>query len=184
VLTTAPAEETAERIARLGISDRDFWVGAASPQDVPDHLVRATAGIFFLKGSFSQIGVSPTKIPEYLAAGIPVVATAGVGDSDQLLTTGRVGVVVRALEPGAYREAAESLNTLLDDPALSLRCMAAARAQFDLESIGGPRYRRVYERLHNAAPRSPSHGELLPLVGQPSPRSGAGRSSRDACDGG
>ena len=147
VLTKAPPEQTASRIERLGLRPEAFWVGAVPPEEIPRHLARACAGVSFRKATLSQIGASPTKIPEYLAAGIPVVANSGIGDSDEVLTTDRVGVIVKEMHPAGYRNAAEQLQALLREPNLGTRCQESARLRFDLQAIGGARYRRVYRRL-------------------------------------
>ena len=44
-------------------------------------------------------------------------------------------------------QAAVQLDTLLDEPELRVRCRVVARRHFDLSTVGGVRYRRVYARL-------------------------------------
>jgi hypothetical protein len=61
-----------------------------------------------------------------------------------------VGVAVTEFTDDAYREAAQQLAALLADKTLRTRCVAAARRYFDLELIGWPRYRAIYEQLANA----------------------------------
>jgi glycosyltransferase involved in cell wall biosynthesis len=101
----------------------------------------------FRKPAFSQIAASPTKIAEYLAAGIPVVSNAGVGDTDHILLSDRVGVVVGDLSKRAYDEAVRELEGLLADPELAERRRRSAYERFDLERVGGERYRRLYRKL-------------------------------------
>ena len=156
VLTASPPAEAVERLRRAGLAEGEFSVGAVAPRDVPRALRRARLGVSFRKATFSQIAASPTKVPEYLAAGLPVVSNAGVGDTDELLARERVGVVVRELTPeGLARAAAEAL-ALADEPGVSARCMGAARRNFDLSTVGGRRYRSVYRRLEeqSAAPEA------------------------------
>jgi glycosyltransferase involved in cell wall biosynthesis len=52
---------------------------------VTDYLRCADAGFIYYKMSFSVIGRSPTKLGEYWASGIPVVAFEGIGDLDYIL---------------------------------------------------------------------------------------------------
>ena len=52
------------------------------PHEVPDLLAAADVGLAFVRPSFSTRAVSPIKVGEYLLAGCPVLATAGVGDLD------------------------------------------------------------------------------------------------------
>jgi glycosyltransferase involved in cell wall biosynthesis len=147
VLTRSPAEAAAETLRRAGLEPEEFWVGAARPEEVPAHLARARLGLSFRKPTFSQIAASPTKIPEYLAAGLPAVSNAGIGDTDELLERERVGVVVRGFRPEDYEEAAARAVALAEDPGTRARCLDAAREFFDLEAVGGARYCEVYRRL-------------------------------------
>ncbi|MBD0370376.1 MAG: glycosyltransferase [Pyrinomonadaceae bacterium] len=147
IMTASEPEEAARRLRQVGLSSDDFWIGAVPPRDVPRHLRRARLGLSFRKPAFSQIAASPTKIAEYLAAGLVVVCNAGVGDMDEMLETERVGVIVKTLEPAAYREAALRAIKLAEEADIQERCFDAARRHFDLITVGGARYRSVYDRV-------------------------------------
>jgi glycosyltransferase involved in cell wall biosynthesis len=127
-------------------------VGRCSPVDMGDVLRQSDAGLSFIKTCLSKEASSPTKVAEYLAAGLPVVATSGVGDVDSVLLgdsdgSKAVGVVVERLDDDAYADAIRRLRLLLDDPETPSRCQAVARREFDLETIGWVRYRRLYQAL-------------------------------------
>jgi glycosyltransferase involved in cell wall biosynthesis len=150
VLTTSPAEATVERLRRAGLNEEDFGVERARADEVPRLLARARLGVSFRKATFSQIAASPTKIPEYLAAGLPVVSNAGIGDTDELLARARVGVLVGDFDEESLACAAEEALRLADDPVVAARCVETAREFFDLRSVGGRRYLNVYRRLEEA----------------------------------
>jgi len=54
--------------------------------EVPAWLAAADVGLALRKPAFSQQAVCPLKVGEYLLAGLPVIANAGVGDLDTQLT--------------------------------------------------------------------------------------------------
>ncbi|HEV7682693.1 MAG TPA: glycosyltransferase [Pyrinomonadaceae bacterium] len=147
ILSVSPPEIGASQLVHAGLSADDFWIGPVSPGDVPAYLRRARIGISFRKATFAQIAASPTKIPEYLAAGLPVVSNAGIGDVDELLTTEKVGVIVREFAEAGYAQAAAGVLALVTEPEIRSRCMEVARRFFDLDEVGGRRYRAVYGRL-------------------------------------
>jgi glycosyltransferase involved in cell wall biosynthesis len=125
-------------------------VGRLAPEEVVSHLGRTCdAGLAFIRPSLSKWASSPTKVAEYLAAGLPVVTNTGIGDLDEIIRAERVGVAITEFSDDRYREAAKQLATLLADQTLRARCVAAARKYFDLEHIGWARYRAVYEQLAN-----------------------------------
>jgi glycosyltransferase involved in cell wall biosynthesis len=117
------------------------------PPDVPAYLRRASLGVSFRKSAFAQIAASPTKIPEYLAAGLPVVCNAGIGDMDELVEREQVGVVLRNFDDETYQKAAAQALALADDVEVRRRCRKLAHDRFDLETVGGQRYVRLYQRL-------------------------------------
>ncbi|HEX8180969.1 MAG TPA: glycosyltransferase [Pyrinomonadaceae bacterium] len=160
ILTKGSVTEAAAVLERTGLSAADFWIGAAQPADVPQYLRRARLGLSFRKATFAQIAASPTKIPEYLAAGLPVVSNAGIGDTDELLTRERVGVVLKSFDAPALAEAATQALALASEPDVQARCVRVARAQFDLVQVGGSGYTAVYRRLQaHAAPARASAPE-------------------------
>ena len=127
-----------------GFSENDFFIGQVNPEEVPAYLFAADAGISFVKAGYATQSRSPTKIPEYLACGLPLVANRGVGDVDELITEGRIGVTVEEFSSKGYAESLAALEELGD---ISQRCQSAARIGFDLVDIGGKRYRSLYKRL-------------------------------------
>jgi glycosyltransferase involved in cell wall biosynthesis len=147
VLTRSDAGRVSEVLKRAGLSTEEFRIGAVEPSEVPVYLKRARLGLSFRKASFSQIAASPTKIPEYLAAGLPAVSNEGIGDTDELLERERVGVVVRGFTREDYALAAARAVSLAEDPRTSALCVEAARRHFDLVTVGGARYLSVYRRI-------------------------------------
>jgi hypothetical protein len=147
VLTLAPAVDASERLRHTGLSPDDFWVGAAPPGRVKTYLQGASGGISFCKGTFSQMAASPTKVGEYLAAGLPVVTNVGIGDLDAMLARDGVGVAVADFRWETLMKAARQFDDLMQTPGLANRCRESARRHYDLSRIGGARYRAVYARL-------------------------------------
>lgn len=151
ILTKHPAEETAKTFQKIGISDADFDVKAAKPTEVGTYLKHASLAISFRKSTFAQIAASPTKIPEYLAVGLPVVSNDGIGDTDALIENEKVGVIVRELSPAGYGAAVDKALALLQDESLYERCVSVAHSGFDLKTVGRNGYLNVYKKLAGAA---------------------------------
>lgn len=149
VWTQSDATGMREMVVARGLTAHVSF-DSTTPDRIPDVLARADAGLSFIRPTPSKAASSPTKIGEYLAAGLPVVANSGIGDVDALLAgsgeAGPVGVIARADGEG-MREAATALEALLGAPDLRERCRRAAEEGLDLESVGWPRYRAVYQRL-------------------------------------
>ncbi|HEV2801771.1 MAG TPA: glycosyltransferase [Pyrinomonadaceae bacterium] len=147
VLTTSNAADATATLERTGLERADFWVGAARPAEVPAFLRRARLGLSFRKATFSQIAASPTKIPEYLAAGLPTVCNSGIGDTDDILTRERVGIIVGDFAEETLDEAARAALALAAEQGISERAIETAHRYFDLAGVGGVGYRNAYRRL-------------------------------------
>ena len=137
----------AAELERVGFSPEDYRVMALSPEVVPRYLRAADVGVFVLRPSASRRAASPTKFAEYLAAGLPVIVTEGIGDLDSHLREGRAGALLRTHDEAAFGQAVREIAELRRDPGLRERCRALARRRYDLHAIGGPRYRRLYENV-------------------------------------
>lgn len=147
ILTTSSRDEATARLRSAGLAPDEFWVGGVNATEVPSYLRRASLGLSFRKSTFSQLAASPTKIPEYLAAGLPVVSNAGIGDVDKLLESERVGVVVNNFTAAEFEHAARRALQLSADDGVQIRCEAVARRNFDVGTIGANGYANVYKRI-------------------------------------
>jgi FkbM family methyltransferase len=149
ILTQSPRQMVDERMSRLGIAQKDVFVAKVDPEEVPRYLKAADIAILFIKPCYSKQSSSPTKIAEYLASGLPVVCTAGIGDLDTLIEENRAGVLLREFTAQAYRKALNDVDAMRADKTLGEHLRGVARKEFDLASIGGIRYLRLYWRLLN-----------------------------------
>lgn len=131
-------------LQKKGFSENDYFVGQVDPAAIPEYLSIANVGLSFVKATYATQSRSPTKIPEYLAAGLPIIANSGVGDVDELIHEDGVGVLIDSFEHAAYVDALKRLGDLGD---ISEKCRASAEKRFDLETVGGAGYRRLYEKL-------------------------------------
>ena len=121
-----------------------------APEDVPTYLRAADVALSLILPSFARRSMSPTKFAEYLAAGLPVIVSAGIGDLDAHIEEARVGVLLRSFDREAYAEALRAVEELRRDPELAERCRREARARYDLHTVGGARYRRLYDEVLRA----------------------------------
>lgn len=147
IVTQADPAPMLSELGRCGIGPDDYRVLRSEPEEIGRYLAAADAGLSFVRPCFSKISSSPTKIGEYLAAGLPVVSTAGIGDVDALLRDNRVGALVGDFSPQAYEAAVGTLRELHEDPGTRQRCTTAARENLSLGEVGIPRYDALYRRL-------------------------------------
>jgi glycosyltransferase involved in cell wall biosynthesis len=130
-----------------GLTDGDFLITGVEPADVPGHLQAADVAISLCKPSYSKQAASPTKNAEYLACGLPIIGNVNTGDVDAHIGEDGTGVLLEAFDRAALESALDRLDLLLHQPDLAGRCRQSAVRRFDLVSVGGERYRRLYERL-------------------------------------
>jgi glycosyltransferase involved in cell wall biosynthesis len=151
ILTRSPHKLIRELFENSGIPMKDFLIRGVSPELIPSYLGAADIGLSFKMPNYSAAATSPTKVAEYLANGLPVISNAGIGDTDKMIESDRVGVILRHFHRDAYLSALGEVDELRRDPDLVARCVATATSKFDLETIGGARYRRLYSRLLKSA---------------------------------
>lgn len=90
VLTREVAE--ARRLAeKVGV---EAVIRTVSHAEMPEWLRAADAGLALVRPSWAKGASAPTKVGEYLASGLAVVATAGVGDLEDQFRGSPVGLAV------------------------------------------------------------------------------------------
>ncbi|PYS91363.1 MAG: hypothetical protein DMF64_12355 [Acidobacteria bacterium] len=147
ILTQSPPAMITDRLRARGVAERDYLVRQIKPTEMARYLKAADVAVSLIKPCYSKQSSSPTKMAEYLAGGLPIICNTGIGDLDELIETDRVGVLLREFNEASYLRALTEVAALLHDPDLPARCRASAAARFDLTSVGGARYRRLYEQL-------------------------------------
>jgi glycosyltransferase involved in cell wall biosynthesis len=150
VLTQRGTESVRAMLDDAGIKDRDSYVTSVSPQEIGEYLNACDMALSFIKPCMSKRASSPTKLAEYLACGLPVISNSGIGDVDEVLTGERVGVVFDNFDVETYRRAFRDYRGLVRDELTQERCRDVAMRHFDLKTVGGPAYGRLYSRLTKA----------------------------------
>jgi glycosyltransferase involved in cell wall biosynthesis len=145
-----------------GVSDGVLLLGPRV--DVADLLAAASVGV--LSSDFEGM---PLAVLEYMAAGLPVVATA-VGGVPEIVREGETGFLVAPRDPAAL---AERVSRLLGDPALARdmgeRGRRRQREAFSRQTMVGA-VTTLYERLLGAkAITVPAPGQSDAAAG-PAPR--------------
>jgi glycosyltransferase involved in cell wall biosynthesis len=135
------------RIQKLGIDEAAAELVAADHSDVPRLIAGMSAALAFYAPSFSRLACSPTKIGEYLGSGVPILASAGVGDVNGLVERERVGAVVSGFSDEELRSGLSQLLNLLAEPErLQKRCREVAENEFSLDR-GAQAYAAIYDQL-------------------------------------
>jgi len=133
------------------VDEKDICIASASAGDMPGYLAAMdVGGMFFAE----KPGSAPTRLGEFLAAGVPVVGNTGIGDLGDLIRHYDVGTVVE--NPYDEKELGEKARLLLeeyDDILQRGSCRAAAESYFTVES-GAARYREIYRNLLADCPPS------------------------------
>ena len=144
ILTQRDKEMVIQHLKKRGFVDNDYFVGSVTPKELPSYLGAADVAISFIKACYSKQSSSPTKIAEYLACGLPIIANRGVGDVDELLSANGNGCLVNDFTEEEFSRAVLVILERISSP---VERMQTARREFDLETVGGKRYQRLYRDL-------------------------------------
>lgn len=125
-----------------GLADAAFVTGPVAPDEVPRYLASMDAGVAPYPPDESFY-FSPLKVYEYMAAGLPVVASR-LGSLVTLLENGACGMLVSPGDPAAF---ADAFGVLQGDPELCRTLGRKARARV----VSGCTWDMVAARLLAAA---------------------------------
>lgn len=135
-----------ELAKRSNVNTIDIVLDEGTPAQIPFKIADMSFAVLFFTSGLSKLGSSPTRMAEFLALGIPVIANSGVGDMSDIILKYRVGVVVASGSDEELRKGFLSMVDLLNDLELPSRCRAAAVEYFSVDS-GAESYRLIYNSL-------------------------------------
>jgi len=137
--------------ASLGLSTKRTTVLRVRHSEVPRYLAAADVGLLLREASLVNRVSSPVKFGEYLAAGVPVIISDGVGDYSALAISERVGMVLDAGRQQSLGEISVQLSGFVrecqkqgDD--LRNRCRAVAQRRLSWD-VHLPKLIGLYETL-------------------------------------
>jgi glycosyltransferase involved in cell wall biosynthesis len=144
ILTPDDPEIVTDKLIRTGLSKSDYYVGHVSHEDVPKFLSAADFAFALYKPSPSKRFLSPVKVAEYWANGLPVFLTEGIGDDSNIIQSEGGGVTFR-LEDISVMTALKEIEKLIithDRQSLSgiISKLAVKHRSFN-------RVREVYEQI-------------------------------------
>lgn len=148
ILTQSSPEIMSKRLKERDFADEDFLVTKIPHNEIPKYLSAADIALSFIKPCFSKLSSSPTKIAEYLASGIPIITNRGVGDISEVIEKHQTGAVVEDFSRESYIKSLQKIAELYQTNDLYEQCVKSAKEEFDLEKVGGAKYRLLYKKLN------------------------------------
>ncbi|MBA4056710.1 MAG: hypothetical protein C0490_18495 [Marivirga sp.] len=93
ILTPHPTKQVELKLLQAGFLAEEWRVIHVQHSDVPDYLSIADFAFATYKPSDSKKFLSPVKVGEYWACGLPVLLTEGVGDDSKIIESSNCGAV-------------------------------------------------------------------------------------------
>lgn len=93
ILSPDDRESIASRLLKAGYIPEEFYIQHTAHEAVPSYLSAADFAFATYKPGYSKRYLSPVKIGEYWAAGLPVLLTDGVGDDHMIIKELKIGSV-------------------------------------------------------------------------------------------
>ena len=143
-ITPDAAEKVLQKAAEKGIAADRLIIRSATRAEVPLFLSLSALAVYFIKPAYSKKASSPTKTAEIMGLGIPVITNSGIGDSDEILSSARSGLLINEFSEKAYRQVITQLPALLRTDRQQI--IAASHTWFSLGK-GVQLYHSVYGKL-------------------------------------
>jgi glycosyltransferase involved in cell wall biosynthesis len=140
--------------ARAQLGNREADIREVAHEDIASELRPGDIGLcFYADGHLGNLGRAPTRIAEYLAAGMVTAITPGVGDLDTIVDRHGLGVRIEdESETGLALAAAKAL-ALVADPDVRARGPRLAAELYSVDD-GAVAYLELYRQLQRSATNS------------------------------
>jgi glycosyltransferase involved in cell wall biosynthesis len=115
-------------------------------EQVPKYLNAADVAFALREPKFSMQGVAPIKLGEYLLMGIPTIASAGIGDSETIMSQVPNSFLFHHNNPQAADQALQYVENLSQVDHLGIR--ACGKSYFSIEK-SAEAYIQSFNKLSN-----------------------------------
>ncbi|WP_299819403.1 glycosyltransferase [uncultured Pontibacter sp.] len=116
ILTPQPKEEIYTWLSAQSINSDSVFVGQVPHKEVPAWLSAADLAFATYKAGQSKAALSPVKIGEYWANGLPVLLTEGVGDDSDIIKREGGGALFNLKQKGSVEKAITQVVNIIKDP--------------------------------------------------------------------
>ncbi len=144
IMTPEPADSVRTGLRQEGLDQGKVHVGYARHDEVPGWLSAADVAFAPYRGTPSSACISPMKIGEYWAAGLPVLLTRGVGDDSAIIAGEPEGGALFDPEGDDIGPALAHVLALIRLPDQRARTAALA-VKYRSMAITEQVYRRIFE---------------------------------------
>ncbi len=144
ILTSSSPQSVLEIVAKSPVPPGAVTVDSVPPDKVAGILAHQDLGLIFINGSLALLASSPTKLGEYLAAGLTVVAESTLGDLQRILVDESVGCLIDSGQPATWPGVLEEALRLCEHPGARQNARRTAAKYFSLAE-GVKTYIRAYE---------------------------------------
>lgn len=118
-----------------------FKIISAKRSEIPKLINQMSCLVSFYTIKYSVISVSPTKIGETLACGVPIICNSGIGDTNEIIKSLDSGLVIKDTSDESLEGAISGLEKILTiNPALIRN---KSKKIFDL-GVAVAKYRKIY----------------------------------------
>jgi glycosyltransferase involved in cell wall biosynthesis len=114
-----------------------------APKEVFNYLIKCNFGLLLRDNNLINYVAYPLKFAEYLSAGLPIMLTSGIGDTEDLVLENNIGAIVKK---GDIVSALKNMKLLLDDRDVYLRCRMIAEKKLNIE-YSFMEYKNIYKKL-------------------------------------
>jgi len=142
LLILTPTPGVAGELLRAKISEQDFAVIRVPHEQVPTYLNAADVGLLLRPSSVVNEVALPTKFGEYLACGLPVMVSPGLGQLASWVRAYGLGWVIDPWAP--ERELVATLSEIRPALTQSLKDMRARCVEFARVTLNWETYHEQY----------------------------------------
>ncbi len=136
-----------EVISESSFISSHIIIDKVNPNEIANYIAASDIGLALREPAFSQQGVCPLKVIEYLMCGIPVISNSGVGDMDDIFKNNHIGYIIDDLDNVSIDKIMHFINMMSDGDKEKIKenNRNVALKYFDLDTVD-KKYRNMIER--------------------------------------
>lgn len=146
LVATPHRDEALNILTEKEISNKDFLIETAVGNELGDLLIQGDFGVLLREPNLINSVASPIKFSEYLAAGLPLIISHGIGDTEEFVNKFEVGTVIKIRDVKGYMKSLKKIIELLNNDLIHKNCFEIAKENLSME-VSAKNYRELYKNL-------------------------------------
>ena len=124
----------------------NYTIKNCNSENIVEEIQTLDLNIMFFSSNFAKIASCPTRFPESLSCGVPIITNKGLGDLEKILKSNNIGILIENHDHQEIEKAVTNSISFINNKEIKKNCRNLALKNFDI-NVGVNSIYKIYSDI-------------------------------------